>query len=95
MSIAYHLWSVEDCDSCALNYFRVISRFSEQETLAQKLFRDHGVLPRAVVCHNCEKECSLSNNKLWRCTVSRVVSRTKRRSPTKINGKTTVFLETV
>ena len=71
--------NMEVCIGCERTYYRCILNFFENNDAARQLLRSHGVLPTSVECPKCKELCQLSGERVWRCTSSQVVPKTKKR----------------
>lgn len=79
-SIQTSLRKMSACEGCSVNYFSAFRIFFEDPEKSLAFLREHGVLPSAVQCPNCNRECTYrEEQRLWRCTGSSRVPKKKKR----------------
>ena len=68
------------CDGCERLYMQNIKQFYGDNEESLNFLRDHGVLPKHVVCPRCGRNCTFRKDKnTWRCSGSFKFTKSKKR----------------
>ena len=68
MSSEANCSKMAECDNCNFTYYEFIVKFFNNNEESVKFLRSHGILPKEVICPNCNEPCVYREDRQrWRC----------------------------